>query len=107
MAKIKAKKLKVDANPATDLWDWYQRDAAPDVDVWLASIDAGGTVEPFLTTTVPEAEIPSIEGDFDFAVIQKDNAGNESDPVSFAGWRSVSLDLSPPPQATGGVIVDA
>ncbi len=107
MAKIKAKKLKVDPNEATDAWDWYQRDAAIDVDVWLASIDAGGTVEPFATTTIPEVDIPSIEGDFDFAVIQKDNAGNESDPVSFQGWRAVSLDLSPPPQATGGVIVDA
>ncbi len=107
MAKIKPKKLKVDPNPATDFWDWYQRDAAPDVDVWLASIDAGGTVTPFATTTVPEVDIPSIEGDFDFAVIQKDNAGNESDPATFAGWMAVPLDLSPPPQATGGVIVDA
>jgi len=70
MSKIKRKKLTVDPNPATDSWDWYQRNAAADVDVWLASIDAGGTVTPFATTTEPEAEIPPIEGEFDFAVVQ-------------------------------------
>ncbi|MCK5317717.1 MAG: hypothetical protein KAJ55_07370 [Anaerolineales bacterium] len=106
MSKIKRKKLTVDPNPATDSWDWYQRNAAADVDVWLASIDAGGTVTPFATTTVPEVEIPPIEGEFDFAVIQKDDAGNESDPMTFTSWTSVPLDLSPPPPATGGQIVD-
>lgn len=105
MAKIKQKKLVVDANPATDFWAWYQRDAAPDLDAWLAEIDAGNET-PFATTDVPEAQIPSIEGDFDFAVVQGDNAGNESDPATFAGWAAVPLDLSPPPPATGGVIVD-
>ena len=83
MAKIKPKKLRVDPNPATDSWDWYQRAAARDVDVWLASIDAGGTVEPFETTEVPEVDIPEVEGTFDFAVIQRDDAGNESDPATF------------------------
>ena len=107
MAKIKRKKLTVDPNPGTDFWDWYQRDAAPDVDVWLASIDAGGTVEPFATTVNPEVDIPETEGTFDFAVIQKDAAGNESDPATFQGWIAVPLDLSPPSPATGGQIVDA
>lgn len=105
MSKIKQKKLVVDANPATDFWAWYQRDAAPDLDAWLAEIDAGNET-PFETTSVPEANIPSIEGDFDFAVVQGDDAGNESDPASFPGWAAVPLDLSPPPPATGGVIVD-
>ncbi len=106
MSKIKRKKLTVDPNPATDAWDWYQRNAGADVDAWLAGIDAGDTSDRFATTTVPEAEIPSIEGEFDFAVVQKDDAGNESDPASFPGWAAVPLDLSPPPPATGGVIVD-
>ncbi len=105
MAKIKRKKLTVDPTPAADAWDWYQRNAAADVDTWLASIDAGEET-PFATTTVPEAEIPPIEGEFDFAVVQKDDAGNESDPASFPGWAAVPLDLSPPPPATGGQIVD-
>ena len=106
MAKIKRKKLTVDATPAADAWDWYQRDAAPDIDVWLASIDAGNET-PFSTTTVPETQIPEIEGTFDFAVVQKDDAGNESDPANFPGWAAVPLDMSPPPPATGGAIVDA
>lgn len=106
MAKIKRKKLTVDPQPAADAWDWYLRDAAPDIDVWLASIDAGDET-PFATTTVPEAQIPEIEGNFDFAVVQKDDAGNESDPANFPGWAAVPLDISPPPPATGGVIVDA
>jgi len=106
MARIKQKKLVVDATPAADAWEWYQRDADPDLDTWLASIDAGNET-PFATTTVPEADIPSIEGTFDFAVVQKDTAGNTSDPASFPGWAAVPLDLSPPPPATGGTIVDA
>jgi hypothetical protein len=107
MAKIKQKKLVVDLAPGVDFWDWYQRDAAADVDAWLAAMDAGDVSDRFATTEEPEVNIPSIEGTFDFAVIQKDAAGNESDPVSFAGWRAVPLDLSPPPQATGGDIIDA
>ena len=107
MSKIKAKKLTVDLAPGVDFWDWYQRDAAADVDVWLASIDAGGTVSPFATTEVPDVDIPEVEGIFDFAVIQKDAAGNESDPATFPGWVGVSLDLSPPSPATGGAIIDA
>lgn len=107
MAKVKAKKLTVDPAPGVDFWDWYQRDAASDVDAWLAAIDAGDKSDLFLETDVPEAPIPQVEGTFDFAVIQRDTAGNESDPVSFAGWRAVPLDLSPPDPATGGAIVDA
>jgi hypothetical protein len=105
MSKIKRKKLTVNADPAADSWDWYQRDAAAGVDAWLASIDAGNET-PFGTSVEPEIEIPEVEGTFDFAVIQKDDAGNESDPATFAGWIGVSLDLSPPPAATGGQLVD-
>ena len=106
MARIKQKKLKVDASPAADFWDWYQRDADPDLDTWLAEIDAGNET-PFASTDVPEADIPAVEGTFDFAVVQRDAAGNTSDPATFPGWTAVPLDLSPPPPATGGVIVDA
>lgn len=106
MAKIKRKKLIVDATPAADAWDWYLRTAAADIDTWLAEIDAGNET-PFATTTVPEVQIPEVEGDFDFAVVQKDDAGNESDPANFPGWAAVPLDMSPPPPATGGAIVDA
>lgn len=105
MSKINQKKLIVDANPATDFWAWYQRPTAPDLDAWLASIDAGQET-PFATTTVPEAQIPEVEGEFDFAVVQGDDAGNLSDPTSFPAWAAVPLDLSPPPPATGGQIVD-
>jgi len=106
MAKIKQKKLIVDLVPGVDFWDWYQRDTNPDMATWLASMDAGNET-PFATTEVPEVDIPSVEGVFDFAVIQKDAAGNESDPVTFGGWTAVPLDLSPPPPATGGQIVNA
>lgn len=105
MARIKSKKLTVNADPAADSWDWYQRDAAADIDVWLATIDAGG-IAPFGKSVEPEIEIPHVEGTFDFAVVQVDAAGNMSDPATFTGWISVSLDLSPPPAATGGLIVD-
>lgn len=107
MAKVKAKKLTVDASPGTDFYDWYQRDAAPDVAEWMALIDAGDVTDRFATTDIPEAAIPEIEGTFDFCVIQKDAAGNESDPATFGGWVGVPLDLSPPAPATGGLIVDA
>lgn len=106
MAKIKQKRLTVDLAPGVDFWDWYQRDSAPDMAPWLASMDAGNET-PFATTDVPEVDIPSIEGTFDFAVIQKDAAGNESDPATFTGWVGVPLDLSPPAPATGGQIVNA
>ena len=107
MSKIKQKKLTVDLAPGVDFWDWYQRDAGPvAMDTWLASIDAGNET-PFATTEVPEVDIPEIEGTFDFAVIQKDAAGNESDPATFPSWSGVSLDLSPPDPATGGQIIDA
>ncbi len=106
MAKIQQKKLVVDPQPAADAWDWYFRPAQPAIDAWLAEIDAGNET-PFATTTVPEALIPEVEGEFDFAVVQKDNAGNESDPATFPGWAAVPLDISPPPPATGGTIVDA
>jgi hypothetical protein len=106
MAKIKRKKLTVDPNPGTDFWDWYQRDTAGEMAAWLASMDAGNET-PFATTDVPEVDIPETEGVFDFAVIQKDAAGNESDPATFQGWIAVPLDMSPPAPATGGQIVDA
>ena len=53
MSRIKSKKLTVNADPAADSWDWYQRDAAADVDVWLASIDSGA-VAPFGKSVEPE-----------------------------------------------------
>lgn len=105
MAKIREKKLVVDPQPAADAWDWYQRNAAADVAAWLAEIDAGNET-PFATTDVPEAVIPPVEGTFDFAVVQKDTAGNESDPATFPAWTGASLDMSPPPPATGGRIED-
>ena len=107
MAKVKAKKLTVDLAPGVDFWDWYQRDAGTDVAGWLAGMDAGDVTDRFATTEEPEVDIPQVEGTFDFAVIQKDAAGNESDPATFGGWTAVPLDLSPPAQATGGAIVDA
>ena len=107
MAKIKAKKLTVDLAPGVDFWDWYQRDATADVAGWLASMDAGDTRDRFATTEEPEVNIPEVEGTFDFAVIQKDAAGNESDPTTFGSWTAVPLDMSPPDRATGGAIIDA
>lgn len=107
MSKIKQKKLTVDLAPGVDLWDWYQRDATTDVAAWLAAMDAGDTSDRFATTEEPEVDIPQLEGTFDFAVIQKDAAGNESDPTTFGSWTAVPLDMSPPAQATGGAIVDA
>jgi hypothetical protein len=107
MAKIKQKKLVVDLAPGVDFWDWYQRDAAPDVADWIGGIDGGDTADRFATTEEPEVNIPQVEGTFDFAVVQKDTAGNESDPATFPGWTAVPLDLSPPAPATGGAIIDA
>lgn len=106
MARLQKKKLRVDAVAGVDAWQWHMRTAAADVAAWLAEIDAGNE-SPFAETAVPETELPEIEGDFDFAVVQGDTAGNLSDPASFAGWQSVSLDISPPAPATGGVIEDA
>ncbi len=105
MSRIKSKKLTVNPDPAADSWDWYQRDAAADVDVWLASIDAG-SVGPFGKSVEPEIEIPEVEGTFDFAVVQVDQAGNMSDPANSPALIGVSFDLSPPPAATGGQLVD-
>ena len=105
MARIQKKKLKVDASPTTDTWEWYMRAAESDVAGWMASIDAGQE-SAFEISDLPEAEIPVVEGDFDFAVVQMDAAGNRSDPASFAGWQAVPLDTSPPPAATGGTIED-
>ena len=107
MAKIKRKKLTVDPNPGTEFWDWYQRDTAGEMATWLAAMDAGDVTDRFATTDVPEVDVPETEGVFDFAVIQKDAAGNESDPSTFAGWVAVPLDLSPPAPATGGQSIDA
>jgi hypothetical protein len=107
MAKIKQKKLVVDLAPGVDFWDWYQRDAAADVADWIGGIDGGDTADRFATTEEPEVNIPQVEGTFDFAVVQKDTAGNESDPATFPGWTAVPLDLSPPAPATGGAIIDA
>jgi hypothetical protein len=107
MAKVKQKKLTVDLAPGVDFWDWYQRDTAADMAGWLAGMDAGDTSDRFATTEEPEVDIPQIEGTFDFAVIQKDAAGNESDPTTVGSWTAVPLDLSPPAQATGGQVVDA
>ncbi len=107
MSKIKRKKLTVDLAPGVDFWDWYQRNTAGDMVGWLAGLDAGDVTERFATTDIPEVDIPEKEGVFDFAVIQKDAAGNESDPATFTGWVAVPLDLSPPAPATGGAIIDA
>jgi hypothetical protein len=94
MAKIKQKKLVVDLAPGVDFWDWYQRDAAPDVADWIGGIDGGDTADRFATTEEPEVNIPQVEG-------------TESDPATFPGWTAVPLDLSPPAPATGGAIIDA
>ncbi len=34
------------------------------------------------------------------------SSGNLGNPVTFGPWTSVPLDLSPPPDATGGAIED-
>lgn len=107
MARVQRKQLSVDADaPGVDAYEWHMRDAGADVAGWLAAIDAG-TEPPDATTSVPVWRMPEIEGDFDFAVVQMDDAGNRSDPASFPSWQAVSLDLSPPPAATGGAIEDA
>lgn len=106
MARMQAKKLKVDDAPGVSEWEWYRRDAGTDVTGWLASIDAGQE-QPFQTTDVPEAAVPEVDGDYDFAVVQSDPSGNRSDPAIFAAWTAVPLDTTPPAAATGGVIVDA
>lgn len=104
MSRVQRKILKIDADAAgVDAYEWHMRSAADDVAGWLAEIDAGN-VPPDDTTDLPEWPIPEVEGDFDFAVVQMDDAGNRSDPASFSTWQAVSLDLSPPPPATGGVI---
>lgn len=104
MARVQRKILKVDAAPGVDAFEWYMRDAVPDVAGWLASIDAADETDRFAVTSDPDVVLPEIEGDFDFAVVQMDAAGNRSDPASFAGWENVSLDTTPPNPATGGVI---
>lgn len=103
MARIQQKKLRVDDNMGVAVWEWYRRDAAGEVDSWLAAIDAG-QVEPTDTTAEPQFDLGQLEGTFDFAVVQVDAAGNRSDPATFDAWQSVPLDTTPPPAATGGVI---
>ncbi len=103
MSRVQRKQLRVDPSPGTDAWFWYMRDAAADVAAWLAEIDAGNMTE-FAETDAEMVVLPAVDGDFDFAVVQGDTAGNLSDPASFAGWQSVSLDTTPPNPATGGVI---
>ena len=106
MSRVQRKRLRVnqvDSDQGVTAWEWYQREAAADVDNWLAQIDAGDVIAE-ITTDVPEYEIQNIEGEFDFAVVQMDDAGNRSDPSTFPAWMAVSLDLSPPTAATGGVI---
>ena len=105
MARVQNKKLKVDAAAGVDQWHWYQRVADANISEWLAEIDAG-KFDPFDVTDIPEARLPEIEGEFDFANVQVDDAGNFSDPATFPEWTAVSLDLSPPPAATGGTIED-
>lgn len=103
MSRVQQKQLRVDPSPGTDEWRWYMRGAAADVTAWLAEIDAGNE-SAFDVTTAEVVVLPAVEGDFDFAVVQGDAAGNLSDPASFAGWQAVSLDTTPPNPATGGVI---
>lgn len=106
MARVKRRKLTVDAAEGVASWLWYMQNAG-DVSSWLASIDAGQAEnDKFSTTEVPETLLPEIEGRFDFAVCQADEVGNISDPATFSTWTNVPFDSSPPAAATGGRIVD-
>jgi hypothetical protein len=78
MAKIKQKKLVVDLAPGVDFWDWYQRDAAPDVADWIGGIDGGDTADRFATTEEPEVNIPQVEGTATRATRQPSQDGRRS-----------------------------
>lgn len=110
MSRINQRKLIVDPNAATTSWVWYvtTKQNAADQLTWLAEIDAG-TLSAIAVTDVPEWVIDGAlnEGDYDFAVVQADAAGNTSDPATFPAWAAVPLDIVPPPPATGGAIVSA
>lgn len=105
MARIQKKRLKVDPATGVSTWEWFQRAAAPEVEAWLVEIDAGN-VAPFDISAEPVIELPDLEGNFDFAVVQMDANGNRSDPETFETWVNAPLDTTPPDAATGGVLED-
>lgn len=103
MSRIVQKKLVVDPADGVTEWRWFVRPDEADNTAWLAEIDAG-TLGPDAVTDSPEWPLEDLEGDYDFAVVQADAAGNTSDPATFAAWDAVPLDVTAPPPATGGRI---
>lgn len=107
MSRTISRTLRWDAPQATDVTQYNVHAIQDEADVpgWLGTVDAGGDNA---IDIVSETEWPIVlpdEGDWSFAVVAQDGAGNTSDPLSPPAWHNVPLDLTPPDPPTNGVIV--
>lgn len=108
MSRVNQRQLRWNAPSATDVasYNVYAAEVS-DQATWLADIDAGEDQDlrdnvP-ATETVWVIELPN-EGNWSFAVVAVDDAGNTSDPHQSPAWVEVPLDVTPPDAPSGGVI---
>lgn len=103
MAKIRQRRLWWDAPADTDLvgYDVYVADAADDSAQFLNDADAGA-ISPAQRVPIAEYFPDQPEGNYQYAVITVDDAGNEGDPYQHPDWQNVPLDVTPPGPASGG-----
>ena len=105
MAKIRQRRITWNPSTSDDVvgYDVYATDASVDSDAWINEIDAGAH-EPVQRVPNPEYYPDQPEGNYQYAVVVIDDAGNESDPHQAEVWRNVPLDVTAPDAVTGGAI---
>lgn len=104
MAYINQRRLYWDApDPSSVTIEVYAGD--PDDSSFLANVDSR-IFEPLaeLPGDATEYYISMPEGEYQFAAVSGDAAGNFSDPYQHPGWVRVPLDVTPPASLTGGGI---
>jgi len=102
MSRVRRRRLYWDPPADTDVVDFAVYARAPDFPDFLATVDAG-LVEPHEVVTDPEYFLDNLpEGDYQFAVCARDDAGNWSDPYQHPAWVNVPLDVTPPGPVSGG-----
>ncbi len=106
MSRVKERQIFWDPPSDTDITGYEVYSDDPQNSDFLDEVDAG-VVTPLATTTAPELTLSEgllPEGNYQFAAVSKDTAGNLSDPYQHPAWQNVPLDLTAPNPPSGGGI---
>jgi len=104
MSRVRPRRLWWEAPADADVVAYEVYAGDPGDGDFLAQVDSGA-VPAHASTQATEYFVQDLpEGNYQFAVCARDDAGNFSDPYQHPAWSNVPLDVTPPGAPSGGGI---